>query len=120
MAFTLFEELYVLNIYRRFHRQFPGVERGGRPTDGANFLRFLRELKQAIAASGVPLIVSMTAPANYWYLQHFPIFEMQYEGGSGISLSYSIGLLTMQSLTIVDWINAMTMPFNYQYDLVRK
>ncbi|KAJ8519521.1 hypothetical protein ONZ45_g3508 [Pleurotus djamor] len=45
--------------------------------DGQNFLALMRELQARIASSGRRVEVSFTVPASFWYLQQFPIAELQ-------------------------------------------
>jgi GH18 family chitinase len=55
------------------------------PNNGQNFLTFLQLLKPMMP-SGATL--SITIPASYWYLQHFPIYEMQSTVDYFILMSY--------------------------------
>ncbi|KAI2792815.1 Killer toxin subunits alpha/beta [Penicillium oxalicum] len=50
----------------------PGIPPGS-PTDGANYLSFLKTVR-SLLPSGKTL--SIAAPASYWYLKGFPIAEM--------------------------------------------
>ena len=43
------------------------------PTDGANYLAFLKSLKSKLASGKS---VSIAAPASYWYLKAFPISDI--------------------------------------------
>ncbi|KAM3064854.1 hypothetical protein ACMFMF_011694 [Clarireedia jacksonii] len=43
------------------------------PEDGANYLAFLIELRALLPSE---LTISISAPASFWYLQHFPIEAM--------------------------------------------
>ncbi|KAI9467480.1 class V chitinase-like protein, partial [Coemansia mojavensis] len=43
------------------------------PTDGSNYLEFLKELRAALPSDKS---ISIAAPASYWYLKNFPIAEM--------------------------------------------
>lgn len=45
----------------------------GKPTDGANYLNFLKLLRSKLPQSKS---LSIAAPASYWYLKAFPIAEM--------------------------------------------
>jgi hypothetical protein len=72
--------------------EYPGIERGSADNDGQNFLSLLKEFETAIDKAVRPVIISITAPASYWwisfikadllchvvnrYLQQFPIVEM--------------------------------------------
>ena len=57
--------------------EYPGTERYGRETDKENYVVFLKELREAITRSNLKIIVTITAPASYWYLQQFQIDECQ-------------------------------------------
>ncbi|KAJ3203718.1 hypothetical protein HDU67_009981 [Dinochytrium kinnereticum] len=57
--------------------EYPGTERGGIPEDGQNYLLLLKELKEAIQGSYSNMVVTLTAPAGYWFLKQFPISEIQ-------------------------------------------
>lgn len=48
-------------------------DRGGRPEDKQNFLQLVKEMR---AAFGSKYLITIAAPASYWYLQHFAIGEM--------------------------------------------
>ena len=50
----------------------PGIPPGS-PTDGSNYLEFLKMVRAALPAGKT---VSIAAPASYWYLKGFPIVEM--------------------------------------------
>ncbi|KAG8682101.1 hypothetical protein FRC11_000252, partial [Ceratobasidium sp. 423] len=76
--------------------EYPGTERGGVEEDGKNFLSLMKELQAAIKASGKRVEVSFTAPASYWYLQQFPIKEIQ---------------------DYTDWINLMTYDIHGSWDI---
>ncbi|EUC54050.1 glycoside hydrolase family 18 protein, partial [Rhizoctonia solani AG-3 Rhs1AP] len=76
--------------------EYPGTERGGVEGDGKNFLSLMKELQAAIKASGKRVEVSFTAPASYWYLQQFPIKELQ---------------------DYTDWINLMTYDIHGSWDI---
>jgi chitinase len=45
--------------------------------DGENYTALLRELRDAIDASGRDYIVTFTAPSSYWYLRHFDLKAME-------------------------------------------
>jgi len=55
--------------------EYPGTERGGIEADGQNFLSLLKELSAATSSKHIE--VSFTVPASFWYLQQFPILQMQ-------------------------------------------
>lgn len=50
----------------------PGIPPGS-PTDGANYLSFLQELRSLMPTGKT---ISVAAPASYWYLRGFPIANM--------------------------------------------
>ena len=68
------------------------------PNNGQNFLTFLQLLKPMMP-SGTTL--SITLPASYWYLQHFPIYEMQNTVDYFILMSYDY-------YGQWDWVNGAT------------
>ncbi|GLB40894.1 putative family 18 [Lyophyllum shimeji] len=76
--------------------EYPGTERGGAEDDGKNFLLLLQEFQTAIDKSGRPILLSITAPASYWYLQQFPIVDIAKN---------------------VDWINLMTYDIHGAWDI---
>ncbi|KAJ3050117.1 hypothetical protein HK097_008908, partial [Rhizophlyctis rosea] len=75
--------------------EYPGTERYGRETDKENYVVFLKELREAITKSNLKIIVTITAPASYWYLQQFKIDECQ---------------------KYLDWINVMTYDIHGSWD----
>ncbi|KFY63163.1 hypothetical protein V496_04149 [Pseudogymnoascus sp. VKM F-4515 (FW-2607)] len=57
--------------------EYPRTEdRNGREEDFANFPIFIRNLKNALEATGGRNGLTLTLPASYWYLQHFDIIEL--------------------------------------------
>ncbi|KAF8064315.1 glycoside hydrolase superfamily [Lyophyllum atratum] len=74
--------------------EYPGTERGGIEADGQNFLALLQELYAATSSRG--LQISFTVPASFWYLQQFPIVEMQ---------------------DYTNWINVMTYDIHGSWDI---
>jgi chitinase len=61
-----------------FDWEYPGADdRGGSEEDGVNYTALLRELQEAISASGREYIVTFTAPTSYWYLRHFDLKNME-------------------------------------------
>ncbi|KAF8457862.1 glycosyl hydrolases family 18-domain-containing protein [Kalaharituber pfeilii] len=57
-----------------FDWEYPGAaDRGGKPEDGVNFTKLLKELRKAIANEPLKYIVSFTVPTSYWYLRHFDL-----------------------------------------------
>ncbi|KAJ8481334.1 hypothetical protein ONZ45_g2973 [Pleurotus djamor] len=74
--------------------EYPGTERGGIEADRGNFLLLMKELKERIGKQRVE--VSFTAPASFWYLQQFPIKEVQH---------------------YTDWINLMTYDIHGSWDI---
>ncbi|KAI0459849.1 hypothetical protein F5B21DRAFT_511091 [Xylaria acuta] len=62
-----------------FDWEYPGAEdRGGKATDGANFVTFLKELNDYNKKQPSHYIVSFTAPTSYWYLKHFDLKAADY------------------------------------------
>ncbi|KAF5676733.1 glycoside hydrolase family 18 [Fusarium denticulatum] len=65
-----------------FDWEYPGAkDRGGSDKDGDNYTAMLKELRQAITASGRDYITTFTAPTSYWYLRHFDIKNMSESDG---------------------------------------
>lgn len=65
--------------------EYPGADdRGGSPEDTDNYLKLVEEMRKAL---GNDVLMTIAAPASYWYLRHFRIGDMS------------------KSL---DWINVMT------------
>ncbi|KAH7120620.1 hypothetical protein EDB81DRAFT_666993 [Dactylonectria macrodidyma] len=76
--------------------EYPGAEdRGGTEVDGENYVALVKELREAIEASGHDYIVTFTAPSSYWYLRHFDLKGME---------------------TYVDWINLMSYDLHGVWD----
>lgn len=65
----------------------------GSPDDGANYLAFLTDLRDAL---GTDYTISVAAPASYWYLKGFPIQQIS---------------------TVVDYIVFMTYDLHGTWDL---
>ncbi|KAK7732719.1 hypothetical protein SLS63_004974 [Diaporthe eres] len=62
-----------------FDWEYPGADdRGGVETDGANFVKFLKELDDANNKQPIKYVVSFTAPTSYWYLQKFDLKAVNY------------------------------------------
>lgn len=58
--------------------EYPGAQdRGGSERDGENYTALLKELREAIDATGRDYIVTFTAPSSYWYLRHFDLKAME-------------------------------------------
>lgn len=54
--------------------EYPSApDRGGSPEDKQNFLQLVKEMR---AAFGSRYLITIAAPASYWYLQHFAIGQM--------------------------------------------
>ncbi|KAK2773012.1 chitinase [Colletotrichum kahawae] len=70
-------------------------DRGGSEGDGENYTALLKELREAINASGKDYIVTFTAPSSYWYLRHFDLKGMEAH---------------------VDWINLMSYDLHGVWD----
>lgn len=76
--------------------EYPGAkDRGGADGDGENYTALLKELREAINASGREYIVTFTAPSSYWYLRHFDLKAMEAH---------------------VDWINLMSYDLHGVWD----
>jgi GH18 family chitinase len=61
-----------------FDWEYPGATDipgagAGSPSDGANYLAFLRTMRSQLPAGKT---IGMAAPASYWYLRGFPIADM--------------------------------------------
>ncbi|KAF3014161.1 hypothetical protein E8E14_002388 [Neopestalotiopsis sp. 37M] len=79
-----------------FDWEYPTAqERGGHRGDGVNFTQFLKELRDAINASGKNYLVTFTAPVSYWYLRGFDLEYM---------------------MTYVDWVNVMSYDLHGTWD----
>lgn len=52
-------------------------DRGGIEEDFGNFVNFLRRLRDRLNRTGVPLGLSITLPASYWYLRGFDIVNLE-------------------------------------------
>lgn len=48
-------------------------DRGGSPGDTDNYVLLVKELRSALGTSG---LITIAAPASYWYLRHFKIGQM--------------------------------------------
>ncbi|KAA8896314.1 chitinase [Sphaerosporella brunnea] len=76
--------------------EYPGApERSGNTADFANYVSFLKNLKNALGSSGHNYGLSITLPASYWYLQNFDIVSME---------------------PIVDWFNMMSYDLHGTWD----
>lgn len=64
----------------------PGIPAGNKD-DGANYLAFLRELRQQMPATRS---ISVAAPASYWYLKHFPIAEISHVVDYIVYMTYDL------------------------------
>ena len=54
--------------------EYPTAEdRGGSPEDTENYLQLVKEMRSAF---GDEYLITIAAPASYWYLRHFKIGEM--------------------------------------------
>lgn len=54
--------------------EYPGADdRGGKPEDTENFLLLVQEMRKSF---GSRYLITIAAPASYWYLRHFRIGEM--------------------------------------------
>jgi chitinase len=75
----------------------PGIP-AGTDDDSTGLFLLLDELKQSFALLAFGKTISITAPASYWYLQHFPIMALS---------------------TVVDYIVYMTYDLHGQWDYGR-
>ncbi|CAF0994766.1 unnamed protein product [Didymodactylos carnosus] len=54
--------------------EYPTAEdRGGSPEDSENYVKLVKEMRQVF---GNNYLITIAAPASYWYLRHFKIGEM--------------------------------------------
>jgi hypothetical protein len=58
--------------------EYPGTERGGANNDGQNFLSLLKEFETAIDKAVRPVIISITAPASYWWISFIFPFQSRH------------------------------------------
>ncbi|ORY64854.1 glycosyl hydrolases family 18 protein-like protein [Pseudomassariella vexata] len=57
-----------------FDWEYPGADdRGGKSSDGENFVTFLKELDEVNNDQPEKYVVSFTVPTSYWYLRHFDL-----------------------------------------------
>ena len=62
-----------------FDWEYPGAgDRGGKPEDGKNFVKFLKELDDINKEQPEKYVVSFTIPTSYWYLRHFDLKAVDY------------------------------------------
>lgn len=70
------------------HREYPvAPERSGKPADLANYVSFLRNLKNALGSGGHKYGLTITIPSSFWYMQNFDIIAIS---------------------KIIDWFNVMS------------
>jgi len=62
-------------------------DRSGKPADFANYVSFLKNLKNALGSDGHKYGLRITLPSSYWYMQNFDIKSIE---------------------SNVDWFNVMT------------
>ena len=62
-------------------------ERSGNTVDFANYVSFLKNLRNALGSGGHNYGLTITLPSSYWYMQNFDIKSIE---------------------PIVDWFNVMT------------
>lgn len=62
-------------------------ERSGKEADFANYVSFLKKLRDALGSGGHNYGLTITLPSSYWYMQNFDIKSIE---------------------PIVDWFNVMT------------
>ncbi|KAF2134779.1 glycoside hydrolase family 18 protein [Dothidotthia symphoricarpi CBS 119687] len=84
-------------------------ERSGKPEDYANYVSFLKNLKNALGSDGHTYGLTLTLPSSYWYLQHFDIKSMaQYLDWFNI-MSYDLhGTWDSSSPWLGPYVNAHT------------
>ncbi|KZF20249.1 glycoside hydrolase family 18 protein [Xylona heveae TC161] len=70
-------------------------ERSGKPADFANYVSFLKNLKNALGSGGHNYGLTITLPSSYWYMQNFDIKSIE---------------------PIVDWFNVMTYDLHGTWD----
>ncbi|KAF9265381.1 putative chitinase [Marasmius fiardii PR-910] len=70
-------------------------ERSGKLDDYANYVSFLKNLKNALGSSGHKYGLTTTIPSSYWYMQHFDIIQIA---------------------SIIDWFNVMTYDLHGTWD----
>ncbi|KAK9760868.1 hypothetical protein K7432_014685 [Basidiobolus ranarum] len=76
--------------------EYPGADdRGGTSVDTANYSSLMRELRAAFDQTPEKFLLSIAAPASFWYLRHFDVREIT------------------KSL---DWINIMTYDIHGSWD----
>lgn len=51
-------------------------ERSGNPSDYANFVSLLKNMRNRLGSGGHKYGLSITLPSSYWYLQHFDIVSI--------------------------------------------
>lgn len=62
-----------------FDWEYPGApDRGGKEEDGANFVKFLKELDEINDQQPEKYVVSFTVPTSYWYLRWFDLKAVDY------------------------------------------
>ena len=70
-------------------------ERSGVDADFANYVSFLKNLRNALGSSGHRLGLSITLPSSYWYMRNFNIVQLE---------------------PLVDWFNVMTYDLHGTWD----
>ena len=77
-------------------REYPvAPERSGNPQDYANYVSFLRNLRQALGSNGHKYGLTITIPSSYWYMQNFDIVAIEKN---------------------IDWFNVMTYDLHGTWD----
>jgi len=79
--------------------EYPVAEdRGGIEADFKNFVTLLKRLRQRLNQSGVPLGISITLPASYWYLRGFDIVNLEPHVDFFNMMTYDIRMAPLPSL----------------------
>jgi chitinase len=81
-------------------REYPvAPERSGKPADLANYVSFLKNLKNALGSGGHKYGLTITIPSSFWYMQNFDI----------VAISKTI-----------DWLNVMSYDLHGKYKSSRR
>ncbi|KAF7522106.1 hypothetical protein G7054_g12253 [Neopestalotiopsis clavispora] len=104
-----------------FDWEYPTAqERGGHRGDGVNFTQFLKELRDAINASGKNYLVTFTAPVSYWYVAYnLSTVLLTLQRAISLILAtvrYLRGFDLEHMMTYVDWVNVMSYDLHGTWD----
>ncbi|KAF2730320.1 glycoside hydrolase [Polyplosphaeria fusca] len=84
-------------------------ERSGKPDDFANYVSFLKNLRNALGSDGHTYGLTLTLPSSYWYLQHFDIKGMSQHIDWFNMMSYDLhGTWDSSSPWLGPYVNAHT------------